>query len=477
MVLQFMRMLLTGLRHFMAFILMLITAVIMTSESAYAQNITRIYEAHPPSRAPHGNSNPICSDVFATDPKMQIVETTLRQGPQGSEPTQVRTESDTRSAKIDPVVDRVLKDWTQDRDYTPEQASMLQQRDQQLDPRRTTYISFEAEGHVAIVRIFDGSHNVLKGGTEWPAASETSSLTPIEIGRPGYKLPERIWQEQYGRPSYMWELGLVDVNREIKNGVETIFSGVAKKLDLHYNNHDFELLSDLKTITSRQMIIYAQTRANRLNIFKKYGFQPTLVADRNGEIKPFEVAPNLVLISMKAEDFLKRFYSPKLFAEAKKQESQYNQTETEINQKKIQEYIRKIDSRRIHLTNQHDISQEALKVFKTYVQLRMTPGRSDLRKNMAIDFFESYLTMLNSIPTQYRHKNWVNLRNLTIEVMGYPSPFDALYYFSNSMDNVGKGRKFELSNADQERFLNSPPPRRFDLLFPTEPTLNLNFQY
>lgn len=474
--LQFIRMILTDIRHFLALAICALAIVCAMAEQSFAQNLTRIFTAHPPSMSPTTPKN-LCSEVFIPNPKMQIIETTLREGNIGSEATQIRTESDTRSAKIDPVVDRVLNDWTQDRDYTPEQAQMLFYRDKQLDPRRTTYISYEAQGAVAIVRIFDGSSKVLKGGTEWPSATESSSWTPIEIGQPGYKLPERIWSEEGIKPSFIWELGLVDVNREIKNGVETIFNGVAKELDLHYNDHNFVHLNDLKSITSKNMMIYAQTRANRLSIFRKYGFQPTFIVGPNGEVKPFEVAPNLVLISMKAEDFLSRFYSPKLFAETKKQDSKYNQTQAEANLKKTREYLSKIDARRIKIETQQEIAAKALEVFKLYVTLRTTPGKHDQRKNLAIDFFESYLVMINSVPLKYRHKNWQNMRNLVIEVMGQYSPLEALYFFSKSIDSIGKPNRAHVSEADLESFMHTAPPRRFDLIFPTEPTLNLYYQY
>jgi plasmid stabilization system protein ParE len=457
---------LTRLRQFMSFALIAL-GIFVFAPSALAVNVvTRIIDAHPPSRAPDYKINR-CSELFFPNPELQIVETSMVFNPYGDmHSSQNRFESTKRSPEVDQVVERAINDWVQDRDYTPEQAQMLLKRDRELDPHRTSYIYFEHDNRVAIVRIFDGSDHVLKGGTEWFSASHSTDTMPIEMTRPGFHLPD----------AFKWELGLVDVNREIKNGVETIFNGVSKQLDLHYNNHDFVHLNSTKALEKKNMMIYAQVRTNRVEIFKKYGFTPTLAVDSAGNIKPFEVAPNLILISMKAEEFLRRYYSPKQYADTKTSKLPMDEADAQENLKKVREHLLEVDSRRIKLTTMTDIENESMRVFKIYLQARSILGKSEQRKDLIIDFFESYLPLINSIPPQFRHQNWQNMRNLTIEVMGHGDPFDAFYYFSSAMDSMGIGQT-KVSPELFQKFISTPPPRHIPLVIPSEPTLRMRYDW
>lgn len=440
--------------------------IFLAALEGHAQRFARIIEAHPIPRAPRRT----CQDLFMGDGSFQTVDTLYTQN---EDAKQKRILSPKRSESIEPIVRKVLNEWVAGRDYTAEQAEMLWGRDQALEPRRTTYFHLENEGQSAILRVFDGSNTVLSGGTVWDEASASNNLSPLEINAPGFVLPEH----RNGNP--FWEISLLNVDRGVRSGVDVLLGHVGDKLDLHYNDKEFSLLGSTKTIESRHMMIYAQTRMNRVEIFKKYGFQPVMVSDANGISRPFEITKNCVWMYAKAEDFLRQHYRVHLHIRGKRDERGNDQADRAAYQKdrnKIREHIERIENSPLNLRTPNEAMAEFQKVFQIYLQVRLTTGQSAERRDRIIDFFESYLRLLSSLPPEMRDaRGWVNIRNVTRECLSQSTPFAGLYYFSKAM-NQASGAVTETSDADQMRFYSVIPNSEFKLILPTYVTAALSWR-
>jgi hypothetical protein len=388
---------------------------------------------------------------------------------------QERFHGTTRSPLIGPLVDRVLKDWVESRDHTPAQQALLKARDEALDPRRTIYIHLETEGHPAILRVFDGSTEVLRGGTLWPEASASPARTPLEIGAgESYQLPERVWSQKYqGRPAYVWELGLLNIDRQLKLGVETAFSEVARLLDLHYNDLEFNTHGTVGSLSRKNMVIYAQTLKHKVGLFSKYGLKPVWAVDSAGNVSPFEVAPRMVLMSIKAEDFIRMHSSGRKFVRQKGQADPHSEENYQKNHRQHIAYMNRIDSARIPLFSLQQVAAEADATFRMYVIARRLRGEGPERDQLIIAFFERYLRLVNSIPEKLRHEKWSNLRNLLRDLIGNNPPSYALYYLENSIRKIG-GQDRVINQGSYLDYLQNIP-QHMEMLVPTQPTLNMKF--
>jgi hypothetical protein len=99
-----------------------------------------------------------------------------------------------------------------------------------------------------------------------------------------------------------------------------------------------------------------------------------------------------------------------------------------------------------------------------------------LRRQKAIEFLEGFFRLTNSIPENLRHKNWSNMRTLLLECLEQNNPLDGFYYFSRSMDQVTGSQDRQIQISDQDRMaFEREVPRNISLIFPSEPTMKLNF--
>lgn len=436
---------------------------LLVSATAHASGFAATIESMPMMRA---ESQLMCEMAFLPSGAFEIVET--RHEFEGSKTTskQARYMSAKRSKLIDPIVNQVLDDWVDDRDFTSEQKRLLWGRDQSLDPRRTQYIQLQTDGHNAMLRIFDGSQTVLAGGDVWKDATNSDYRTPIELSAPGFILPEH----RSHKP--LVELSLLNVDRALRKGVETLLSYVAGKLDMNYNNHEFRTLGRINTIAAREMMVYAQTRANRVEILKRYGFQPVLAVNSQGVIEPFQVSPNLVLMYFKADEFIRRYYHESSFAETKTEKPpREDQAKRDADNAKMREHITRLENDKMPIRNIQDVANEFTKVFQYYVAARaMTGGWNEVRKSVTIQFFEDYYRLIASIPEPLRGNNWLNLRNGVREMLSQANPQMALYYFARG----SSGLAAQASPEDFARFY-ATPAEAFKLGTPTKPGIVLSW--
>lgn len=457
-------------------ILMVILGTIINSQSHASVGTTQIVESHPISRI----GPAYCHNLFSNIETYQVVQTIFkRNGTQVDEPIQQRFVSTRKTPMAISTVNMALEIWVKDFGYSKEQAQYLKNRDAQLSPQRTIYVNLESDGKPAIVRVFDGSTEMLRGNVPWKEGSRTSYLTPIELSSSnGFILPERIWEKNNPqRPAYVWELGLLTVDPQLTKGLETAYSIIARSLDLHYNGSEFGAMGKLSSLEKKNMMIYAQTRPENVAKFARHGFRPVLIADQQGQISPFQVTTNLVLIYIKAEDFIKQHYDGKIFVHQKNEESIYQDKKYKSNKEKAKEHIQEVDRRRVQIRNIQEFEQEARKVMRYYIEARYQLGQPLLRREFAIRFIEEYLTIVNSLPSHIRHENWQNLRTLVLEALSQNNPLDGLMYLSFSFDKVAKSDQtnFEFNEEAIKKF-NSVAPDLINLPFPTNPVANLKFK-
>ena len=448
--------------------LICVVAALAFQPAAFAASgFARIIEAQP---IPWMGSR-ACFKAMSNPLEFQIVESIHNfSGVRTEEPTQSRRITTERAPEIDPIVERVLKDWVDQRDFTADQAKLLAARDNQLDPRRTSYVHLETDGRPGIVRVFDGSSEVLSGGKKWIEASEASSTTPIEIGAEGFVLPER---KNPNRPAYLVELGLLDVDRQLKAGVETALSHVAERLDRDYNDGEYFIFGRTKLIEQRAMMIYAQTRPNRVAPFQKYGFEPVMTTDAGGASVPFEVSRNLVLLKMTAGDFLKVHLTGKAFAGLKRDPAEpFDPAKVAEFRRVVAERVEHIEKRILPIRSFDDVQKVGRSIFELYLTARLLKGRSLERARAAQAFIDGYLMMVNSIPAHLRNPDWVQARNLAREMHVLNTPFKALYAFSKAMDRAAVGEEADLAyrRISEEQFVQGAQPvSRIKLFIPSQP--------
>jgi len=184
----------------------------------------------------------------------------------------------------------------------------------------------------------------------------------------------------------------------------------------------------------------------------------------------------MVLVYMPGEEFIQKYFTGHEFVFGKKDKVENNNDEFEKAQSALHAYTSRINNLRVTIKNQQDLVREAQKVFMLYIQARVIRGERPDRERVIIDFFESYLRLVNSIPESMRHKNWQNVKTMVLDIIAKNQPCQTLFYFASSFDNIGRNQNYTLDLSGYERFLQTVPDR-LELLIPSEPFLNLKFNH
>jgi len=440
--------------------------------------MARIYDVHPLPHAPNFKAHPLCVYFYMPKQAYQVIETDLQSHNGDTNPTnQKRIHSTLRSDKISLIISRSLQDLEKNYGYSKEKTAELKQLDDSLDPRRSMYIQLTNEETPAMLRIFDGSTLISKNSTPWKEGSLGDHRLPLERENPNLLLAERQ-REKFDSSfkAHILELGLLNVDRELRQGIELLFSHVTHEIDRHYNQYQFRANKSIEVLEKLDLMIYAQTKKKKVPIFEKYGFKSVLQANSHGEIKPYELNDDYVLMYFKASDFVKQYYSHKKFVNKRKQADDFDQKKEDNYYKVYSEQLTRLNKIRIKLDTFEDMQREAFKIFQKYALARSQAGETLPRKDLLIDFFEEYYVFIQSIPKEKRHKNWSQIHMLLLECFERGNPFDALYILALSLDkSFGVGHlSNSYSQGDFDQFINTPY-RHFKLIFPSEPSMVFSF--
>ena len=213
----------------------------------------------------------------------------------------------------------ILNRWSSQRGYTPEQIKKLESIDANFDKARTSYLAFLHEGESGPVhsnatsvplsgaRIFDGSTKPLFNGSPFPGISpKTRDLSfEADLKAKGFTLPERALEELTGKPAYIWEVGLLNVERDYKMGVHSLLGVLAREiLDPHYNNNHFNLFGKMEELSRKNLTLYSIARKTNLRINKALGFE--LVYDIRTK-EPVQTSEGLYLLKMSGTKLMETY--------------------------------------------------------------------------------------------------------------------------------------------------------------------------
>lgn len=362
-----------------------------------------------------------------------------------------------RPASYDQVAAKIFRAWGDIHGYTSaENLSMLAERDRRLGPMRTSYFLFENEdGQNVGIRVFDASDIVFRAETPWPEGSASPSAAPVELSKPGFKLPGR----NSGKPFYALELGLLNGDPSLSRGTEYAFTNVASRLDTDYNGGEFAYFGRTLKIKNLDMMIYAQTRAHQVSFFEKYGLKPVLQKNETNELAPVEVASGMILIGATAEDFIEKNFTQKVFTTKKDEAARFDEAQMKLEIKANQEFLTELEKRIISPISLNDFARLEQKLTETLIRAKSHPANSEARNEILFQILTIYFQFVNSVPPQWRHTpNWSNLRKILLSAFLQTSP-ELSYYniYLHLSGQAGNGVDMIITPQSEAEFLNRLP--------------------
>lgn len=439
---------------------MLLCLILILGYSAQASGLKSTWvfpEPHSQTQAP---KEKLCKALFA---KTFTLTTKSYQAGAGGSFTPSYNQSITadRPEAFNQIADKILKSWSQIHAYTSaENITILQQRDRNLDPMRLAYFNFENEmGESIGIRIFDASDIVYRQSRPWKEVDPVTSQAPLEISKPGFQLPGRDSK----KPFFALELGLLNADPGLARGTEFAFTQVAEFLDVHYNGSEFTFFGHTEKAEKLNMMVYAQTRSHQVAFFEKYGLKPIIQKLEDGSEAPIEVTPGMILIGATTKDFLHRNFGKRIFANSKGSSGKPAEINMQEMIKHNQEYLRKIDQKRMTFTNLADYYTIAQKLHYLLSVAKEDPLYSETQGQRLTIFFQLYLETINSLPESLRdQESWENLRTIILYSLTQSDPQAAYYYFYTNM----------IRNHSQITF-DAKAEKKFFQIFPLLPSIPL----
>jgi len=217
----------------------------------------------------------------------------------------------------DSYPDTLLSRWKLERGFDDVDIERLKLTDSERDPKRTTYLGFaytterydplnlDIEGEsFSGLRFFDGSTVPLfQNRPNHLISKETRHLTfEPDLETMGFRLPERVIEELTGRPSYIFEIGLLNVERDIHNGLSTLLKNTTRFIDAHYNYGLFSVRRSLTEIERIGPVFYVSCKKAHVRIYEEYGFKLVESLELNG---PVRTSSGLFIMKAFASEMIK----------------------------------------------------------------------------------------------------------------------------------------------------------------------------
>jgi hypothetical protein len=189
------------------------------------------------------------------------------------------------------LVKRVLTSWFSRGDYRAESLEALEKLEAELDPKRTTWIEYASGDRRAAVRMYDGTKN---------AASVETRLTPTERKFPGIEVRRHTEQP-------IIEVGLLDVEHGVGDGVDALFHQVAKILKRDYLDAHAR---KGKYGGELEPTVIAIARPANVRLYQwRYGLLPYLKADGT----PLKTANGMDVLEMPVAQLVARYYGKRIY--------------------------------------------------------------------------------------------------------------------------------------------------------------------
>jgi hypothetical protein len=215
----------------------------------------------------------------------------------------------------------VLKRWELERGFNNANGDLdrLRSKAASLDEDRTSYIGFTLSSEwdspldvskdgseFSGLRFFDGSTTPLFMGHENHVVLKTSRHLTFEqdLKETGFILPERTFEKLTGQPRYIFELGLLNVERTWSGGLQTLLSTLSIFLDSHYNNGLYNTRGQLHVINSLSPAIYISCKYKHTKIYGPVGFD--FVYDLRTQ-KPLRTPTGLYIMKISASEIIRRY--------------------------------------------------------------------------------------------------------------------------------------------------------------------------
>ena len=197
------------------------------------------------------------------------------------------------------LVKRVLASWFSRGDYRADSLERLEQLEGELDPRRTTWIEYSDGVRSAAIRMYDGTRAAILDGRKSPAPRD-SSATPTERKFPGIEV-----RRDPDQP--VIELGLLDIQHGVDDGVGALFHQVAKILKRDYL--DSHAAKGRYGGADEPNVIAIARPANVRLYQARYGFKPYLLA--NGT--PLKTSTGMDVLEMPVAHLVARYYGKRIY--------------------------------------------------------------------------------------------------------------------------------------------------------------------
>ena len=222
--------------------------------------------------------------------------------------------------------------------YTPEEIIALRKINQNIYPERSSFFAFIHDTNgtpfltaadslspdvpLSGIRFVDGARVPMHRGEmnveaigKGPALSFEVSL----LNDMGYELPERTIERLRSHQSIVFELGLLNVEKEYLNGIDTLLGIIAREyIDPNYNNSKFESENDTSFIRGMNTMVYLICSKRHLSIYRRKGFEQVLRED-TGE--PVTNKGGLFLMKMHPAELIENFFDHPSLPQRKGQES------------------------------------------------------------------------------------------------------------------------------------------------------------
>ncbi|MCB0378749.1 MAG: hypothetical protein KDD33_09675 [Bdellovibrionales bacterium] len=246
-----------------------------------------------------------------------------------------------RSALVDEWLENTLLEWQKSGHYKPEQIQFLREKEQNLDPERTSYHSTSYAGRFSGIRVFDGSDLPIIDSVTWGHIHARDPRTPIEK-QYGIRFPERDLR----KTAYLWELGLQSAPHFFIEGVRANFVQMARWLDSNYNMNGMAAFGQTSQVDNLNFAIYAIARPKLVGRFEALGFKK-VIDEHSG--KEIVFADGMHLIRMSGATLLNNFFWGKSVPETDSYSYTISETGEGSRLQRAQENAARMEGRRLYV--------------------------------------------------------------------------------------------------------------------------------
>lgn len=221
----------------------------------------------------------------------------------------------------------LIERWREYFDYTEEQIQKLWEFDGFAPESRKSYYGFLHEEQdfqlldtrvldrpMSGMRVIDGSTQIYHNGSPVESGEAKEALLTFEedLREQEYEFPERVRERETGDSAFLFEIGLLNIEKEYENGFETLLLTFARNyLDPHYNHNLYNYQRSLEIIDTRNSMVYVVARRPMARNLQSKGFEQVYF---EGTEEPVRLSRGLYLLKMSPQELIVRFSdtSPKI---------------------------------------------------------------------------------------------------------------------------------------------------------------------